>query len=190
MAEMWSNGRRRLVQNMDAIAPPEDCTAENASQNRARPSEAVGGARSRTPVRRRPPTAGSRRDRPVMGCVLAADIGAEAAFFGEGTKLLQRRGLDLTHALARQIEGLAHLFERLPGTPSSMPNLSLRSCCSRGARCSSRARACVCILLFAMCSSGAGDRGPPRDRRAGRCRSRRRQAPRAEAARAPDRGWP
>ena len=44
----------------------------NASQNRVRPSEAVGGARSRTPVtpvRRRPPTTGSRRDRSVMGCV-------------------------------------------------------------------------------------------------------------------------
>jgi hypothetical protein len=45
-------------------------SAKNAPQNRASPSEAEGGARSRTLVRRRPPPSGSRRDRAVMGCVL------------------------------------------------------------------------------------------------------------------------
>ena len=50
--------------------PRSESVAQIASRNRARPSEAVDGARSRTPVRRRPPAAGSRRYRAVTGCDL------------------------------------------------------------------------------------------------------------------------
>jgi hypothetical protein len=76
---------RWKVRGSDLPSPRHDGgLAENASQNRARPSDAVGGARSRTPVRRRPPPTGSRRHRSVMGCVLV-----QVALVLRGRALLQ-----------------------------------------------------------------------------------------------------
>ncbi len=44
-----------------------------------------------------------------------SDVRAEVPLLGNRSQLLQRGGFDLTNALARQVERLAHFLERLPG---------------------------------------------------------------------------
>src|SRR6516225_3619230 len=88
---------------------------------RSRPSEAVGGARSRTHVRRRPPTTGSRRYRPKDTDLLvgdrrvhvADDRGRAKQAHAPDSRAIGVR--DTTHGRADSIRAADGSVERLSG---------------------------------------------------------------------------